>query len=303
MTSTHRRWTLALALTGACASTPPPVAAPVATPTPVVAEAPVVDAGAPVAAPAPVFSVANPLGASGVIMAEQPGGTVTLHPASGPDLTLADGERVTFVDDNASVGGGNASATVEARGVRGAVPNARVVTEARLGRATSGAAVFSAIFSCGDVCHREVWFIGANGQRARVTQDAGANITVMWRPDGAQVAVGSCGLWVIRAADGHVEAMETFTSPAYAPDGALFARGVQQDDGVFELADGTPPRRVFGAPGRVPPSTESAPAEDPAPVVFEQDGAVLRATFLRAPRRQVTMRAGRDGRPARQPAR
>lgn len=300
MTSTPRCCTLALALTGACASTPPPVAAPVAVATPVVAAAPVVDAGAPVAAPAPVFSVATPLGErAGVIMAEQPGGTVTLHPESGPDLVLADGERVAFVDDNAGVGGGDASATVEARGVRGAVPNARVVTEERLGRAASGgAAVFSAIFSCGDLCHREVWFIGATGQRARVTEHAGADITVAWSPDGAQVAVGSFGLWVVRAADGHVESMEAFTAPAYAPDGALFVRGVREDDGVFALVDGTPPRRVFGAPGRVPAATDIALDEDPSPVVFEQDGAVLRATFLRAPRRQVTARARRDGRPA-----
>jgi hypothetical protein len=233
-------------------------------------------------------------------VAEEAGATVALHPETGPDLALADGERVTYVDDTAGIGQHDtqvgATATVEARGVRGTVPNARLVTEERLHRTPGGgAAVFAAIYLCGDFCHAEVWLLGAAGQRARITRDAGPELVVAWRPDGERVAIGSRGLYVVDVASGRVEAPEGLTAPAYAPDGALFARGALEDDAVFALADGAAPRRVFAAPGRPPPPIPDVPTEDPSPVAFEQEGAVLRVTFWRAPRRQVTARVGRDG--------
>ena len=232
-------------------------------------------------------------------MAERAGATVPLHPAEGPDVALRDGEAVVFVDDNFGVGGGDAVATVEARGVRGTVPNARVITEARLSRApVGGAAMFSAVFSCGDFCHGEVWLIGADGARTRVTDQEGPEVVVAWRPDGAVAAVGGWGLHLVRASDGRAEAMPTFTSPAFASDGALFVRGADADDAVFALVEGAAPRRVFAAPGRPPPETPDEPRQTPPPVVFEREGSVLRATFLRG-RRWVTARhpRGAPGRP------
>jgi hypothetical protein len=298
---TRRPLLLAALLTAACSAATPAVAPREPAPVVVAPDADASATDAPVAdapPPAPVFSLAAPLGEHvGVILAEQPGGTVSLHPESGPDVALSDGERVNFVDDNVGVGGGDATAVVEARGVRGNVPNARVVTEARLQRATTGGAmVFSAVFSCGDFCHGEVWLLHAEGQRTRITQNAGPSVVTAWRPDGARAAAGSGGLWVVTAADGHVETMGDYTAPAYAPDGALFVRGAGADDAVFALTDGAPPRRVFAPAGRVPRANPEVPREDPAPVAFEQEGAVLRATFTRAGNRTVTARAGRDGR-------
>lgn len=285
----------------ACSSaTPATVREPVPAPAPVVDAAPAaVDAAASVPTPAAVFAIPARLPEHGaVVLAEQPGGTVTLHPATGADITLADGESVTLVDESSGVGQGDATATIEARGVRGQVPNARIVDESRIARSPDGhVAIFSAIVTCGDFCHSEVWWLGPAGARSRVTTDGTVDRTVSWRPDGTVAAVGSGALYMVRASDGHTETDTHFTAPAYAPDGALFVRGAEADDAVFALADGAPPRRVFAAPGRVPPTTEAHPATEPTPVVFEDEGRVLRATFDRGAR-QVTARAGRDGRPA-----
>lgn len=292
------RWLVGCLLATACASAPPTTRQPVTVAPPAADAAPVTDAAAD-AAPAVVFSIAEALPAGrGIILAERPGGTVTLHPEQGADLTLAEGEAVTYVDENAGVGLGDATAVVEARGVRGAVPNARVVTEARLRRSPDGrAAVFSAIATCGDLCHVEVWLLGAGGARTRVTSEAGPDAVVAWSPDGARVAVGSGGLQIVTVADGHVTEVASFTAPAWASDGTLFARGSVTDDAVFIVADGAPPRRLFGAPGRPPAPTAGEAAPDPTPVAIERDGRVLRAEFRRGPR-TVTVRAGRDGRPA-----
>lgn len=290
---------LLLGLTAACASTPRATA----TPTPTPADAPpAADAATPADAPpaAPVFSVTEPLPEGrGVIFAERPGATVTLHPAQGPDLALADGEAVTFVDENVSVGAGDSTAVVEARGVRGAVPNARVVTEARLQRGPDRRiAVFSAVASCGDACHGEVWLLGPTAGRAQITTDAGPSVVAAWSPDGSRVAIGGNGLHVVTVADGRAGSIPDVTAPAWAPDGVLFARGAGDDDAIFEVALDAAPRRVYAPPGRRPPPAEGVNEPDPAPAVLEQGGRVLRATFRRAPR-DVTARVNRDGTGAR----
>jgi|GEM_PF-2486488 len=298
MRPTLPRWLLGCVLATACAGAAPTTRQPPTTAPPTADAAPAPDAAA-TAPPAPVFSVAEVLPEGrGLIFAERPGAAVTLHPAQGPDIALADGEAVTFFDDSTGVGQGDSTAVVEARGVRGAVPNARVVTEARLRRSPDGrAAVFSAIATCGDLCHVEVWLLGPEGARSRITADAGPDVVVAWSPDSARVAVGSGGLHVVTVADGRVADVADVTAPAWAPDGALFARGAGADDGVFAVTDGAPPRRLFGAPGRPPAPAEGEATPDPTPVTIERDGRVLRAEFRRGAR-TVTVRAGRDGRPA-----
>lgn len=254
--------------------------------------------------PPPTFSIAERLPDDrAVVFAEHPGETVTLHPAQGADVTLRDGEVVTFIEDNAQVGGGDATATIEAHGVRGTAPNARILNEARLTRSPDGRrAVFYAIATCGDLCHAEVWLLGVSGERTRVTSDAGPGVVTSWRPDNTRVAIGSGQLFVVNAADGHVTAVEGVTAPVYASDGALFARGATlTDDAVYELTDGAPPRRIFGAPGRPPAPAEGSAREDPTPAALEQDGRVLRAFFTRGSR-EVMARASRDGRPATGPS-
>lgn len=292
----------------ACSHTPPsavrePTARPIAT---VSADASVADASIADAAPAPPsFSIAETLPADrAVVFTERPGETLTLHPEQGADVTLRDGEVVTFVDDVSGVGGGDATSIIEAHGVRGAVPNARVITEARLSRSPDHSrAVFTAIASCGDLCHEELWLFTASGERVRLSDNVGVDVVVAWRPDSARVAVGDGSVTVVNVADGHSSTVESVTSPAYAPDGALFARGyAPTDDAVYEVTDGAAPRRVFGSAGRPPARRDEEPREMPRPVEFEQDGRVLVAQFQRGAR-YVTARATRDGRPATAPRR
>lgn len=285
---------LLLGLTAACASTPRATATP--TPTPAPADAATAADAPPPMSPAPAFSVAEPLDAAqGVILAERPGATVTLHPAQGPDLALADGERVTFIDDQVGVGQGDATATVEARGVRGVVPNARVVLEERLSRGPDRrVAVFSAVATCGDVCHTEVWLLGPEVGRAQITSDASPDVVVAWSPDGSRVATGGGSLHVTTTRDGRAGSIPDVTSPAWAPNGTLFARGANDDDAIFEVSLDAPPRRLYAPPGRRPPPPDGAADSDPAPVHFEQNGRVLRAVFLR-PGRVLTARVNADG--------
>lgn len=297
--STLLRCLFAAALAGACTSAPRPSPVPL----------PVADASSPAdvsptdAPDARVEAEPFSIGAripegQGVIFGERAGAAVTLHPAQGPDLTLADGERVTFVDEHVGVGAGDSHAVVEARGVRGAVPNARVVTEGRLHRGPDGrAAVFTAVATCGDLCHAEVWLLGGGDARTQVTADAGPEVVVAWSPDGARLALGTGALHLVTLADGRDARVDDVTAPAFAPDGALFARGARGDDAVFALSDGAPPRRVYAPPGRPPPPAEGEAALDPTPVTFERDGSVLRADFRRGAR-YVTARFGRDGRGA-----
>ncbi len=292
----------------ACSHTPPsavrePTARSIAT---VSADASVADASVADAAPAPPsFSIAETLPADrAVVFTERPGETLTLHPEQGADVTLRDGEVVTFVDEVSGVGGGDATSVIEAHGVRGTVPNARVITEARLSRSPDRQrAAFAAIASCGDLCHEELWLFTASGERVRISENVGVDVVVAWRPDSARLAVGDGSLTVVSVADGHGTTIENFTSPAYAPDGALFARGsTTSDDAVYEVTDGAAPRRVFGSAGRPPARPVDDPREMPRAVEFEQEGRVLRAYFRRGPTREVMARATREGRPATGPS-
>ncbi len=291
---------IVLGATLACASTPRTVAptAPADAPADAAVAAAADAPPAPPVPPAPSFSVSETIAEGrGVILAERPGDTVSLRPVAGPELRLADGEAVTFVEERAAVGAGEATAVVEARGVRGSVPNARVVTEARLRRGPDRrVAVFSAVASCGDRCHAEVWLFGPAAGRAQITSDAGPEPVVAWSPDGSRVAIGSGSLHVVTAVDGRAGNVPDVTAPAWAPDGALFARGAGDDDAIFEVAIDAPPRRVYGPPGRRPPPL--AGERGPEAVAFEAGGQVLRAVFRRAPR-EVTARVRRDGTGAR----
>jgi hypothetical protein len=291
---------LVLGLTVACASTPP---APVPPTVPLPATIHHADAtsttDASTTPAAPTFSIAEPLATDhGVIFAAVAGEAVVLHPAQGADVALTDGERVVFVDENVGVGGGDSTAVVEARGVRGTIPNARVITEARLQRSSDNRlAIFTAIASCGDFCHGEVWQVSPVGARTRITDNAGPDVHIAWSPDHTRVAIGAGGLYVVTLQNGHTEEITSVTSPSWAPDNALFARGVDADDAVFAVTPGTAPVRVFAPPGRPPRPGEGMARPDPSPVVFEQEGAILRAEFHRGAR-TITVRSMRDGRPA-----
>jgi hypothetical protein len=180
------------------------------------------------------------------------------------------------------------------------------LTEERLRRAPDGRwAVFSELVSCRDDCRAEIWLLGRDGSRRRIAADASPAIDVAWRPDGAAVAIGSTALYVVALPDGRTVVADRLTSPAYARDGTLFARGlyrVPYSDGVYVWTEQAP-QLLF-----VPPASRRAvELEDgagyPAAVRFEDDDRVVSTTFTRAGW-PVTIRVDRRGRVLRgQPAR
>lgn len=215
----------------------------------------------------------------GRLFADKPGGTVTVTVGS-KKLTLLDGEKVKFVEEQAAAGSGaDAVAVIIARGQKGKVPNAQVITEARLHRATDhSSAIFHAISSCGDVCHGKVWLFRSGNQRQRLTEDAGPEVTVARSADGRQIAVGATALYLISTVDWKIEKHTLYTAPAYAPDGALVVRG--PDDQISELK-GKTFRILNTGPAQVP-REEGDYGREPSPVTFAPDGKTFEALFVRS---------------------
>jgi hypothetical protein len=246
--------------------------------------------------------VSGPLSAGvGVIFAADPTASVTLTPEQRgvAPIALRDGERVRYLEVDAMMGVEHGTALIEARGVRGRVANGAVITEERLRRSPDGRwAVFSAIESCGDFCHSGLRLLSLAQRRDLCDAPlcAGPDPIVAWSADGRSLVVDSHGVRVIALGALAVRAVSSVGSPVFSPAGRLFVRGVTEDDGVFEVTDAPEPRRVFGASGRAAVSTADSEVAPPTQVVFEGDGAVLCAGFLRG--RQVRYaRASLDGRP------
>jgi hypothetical protein len=235
----------------------------------------------------------------GVIFSADANATITLtpeRPGAAP-IELRDGERVRYVDDDAQMGNSEGTALIEARGVQGRVPNGAVITEGRLRRSPDGRwAIFSTIESCGDYCHAGLVLLSAGARRdlCEHEQCAGPEIGVAWSADGQRLAIGSEQLVIVSLATQSIRRIEQRSSPAFSRDGRLFVRGITEDDGVFEVTDAAD-RRVFGARGSARVSTVDVPIGPPAPVVFEQNGAVLCATFVRRAETR-TARATLEGR-------
>ncbi len=125
-----------------------------------------------------------------------------------------------------------------------------------------------------------MWLLGGSDARTQVTADAGPEVVVAWSPDGARLALGTGALHLVTLADGRDARVDDVTAPAFAPDGALFARGARGDDAVFALSDGAAAPRL--RPARPPAApAEGEAALDPMPVTFERDGSVLRADLRR----------------------
>jgi len=219
-----------------------------------------------------------PLGKQeGRIFADKPGGTVAVD-VGGKPLMILDGEKVTFVKEQAGVGAGDAVATIVARGQKGTVANARLLTEGRLHRAPDNAyAIFHAISSCGDLCHADVWLISSGGRRQRLTDNAGPFVVVVRSPDGKQLAVGATALYLISLPDLKIETHTLYTAPAYAPDGALIVRG--PDDQVSEWK-GKSFQVLNTGPAQVP-REEGDYGSEPDPVTFSPDGKSFDALFVR----------------------
>lgn len=245
----------------------------------------IVDAAA-VSATLPLF--AGPIAADdGIVFAPTPGGAVTLRVIGEGQstLTLRDGERVRFIEEDSGIGAGSANATVTVRGVRGEVPNAVLIRENRVRRSRDGRWVFfGAIRSCGDFCHSDLWLFGADGTRLNLCADdapacGGAEHDVAWSPDGRTLAVSSAGLYVVElASQPRARAVAMVGSPVFSSSGRLFARQIVEGDAVVEVRSEGEPRVVLRVAG-FRQSAEEGPA--PEPPVFESDGATLCAAFSR----------------------
>jgi hypothetical protein len=148
----------------------------------------------------------------------------------------------------------------------------RVLIDDALTRSTDGKyAVFAPVVACGDFCHTVLWFIGADGRRAKLG-DGGVDINVSWSPDGKTAAVSSGSLWLVTLADFTVKSVEGYTSPAYGPDGTLYVRN--PDGSAFTLGEGKP-KRVWKAPKLSDEDREMNAPDDPEPVTFKNGKPVL----------------------------
>jgi hypothetical protein len=244
-------------------------------------------------------AIPNLASGEGIVFSPKPGGTVKMK-AGHRTIALHDGDRVTFVDDSSAAGSEErAEAEIEAGGVKGHIPNARVITEERIARSPDGTrAVFSAIHFCGDVCHGEVWLIEP-GRRTRLSDDAGPHVVTAWSRDGSSVAVGAMGLYLMSFPDGKLTKLSNYTAPAWAPDGALVVRGLGGEvrvrggsDDVFERR-GDKFRRLVRSPPDVP-LEDGDYGMEPMPVTFADDAATFTVTFSRGPG-LITWKARRDG--------
>ena len=201
----------------------------------------------------------------GVILAEQPGGSVE---------GIADGTLVDIgeVSESSMGSEGDSMAEVSAGGKTAKVPMIRLMREQSIQRSPDGKfAVLSQIESCGDLCHTMHFLVAADGRRVRLG-DGVVDVVVAWKKDGSELAVGSGHLWIVTLADLSVRKVETYTAPIYGPDGTLYAR--DHDGSAFIVAGSGAPKRVWQAPPREPSEVEldEYGADDPDPVRFDDKG-------------------------------
>lgn len=206
----------------------------------------------------------------GIVFAETKGGSAELTAADGSKTKLADGARVKVTRHGEADMGDQEPITheVEVDGKKGTLPAARVVTESGLKRSPDGKfAVFVADEQCGDLCHTKLFILTADGTRKELG-DGVVDVAVAWHEDGAQAAVGSASLWLVTLPSLEVNAIESYTSPSYAPDGTLYVR--DHGGSAFILANGTA-KLAWKAPEKKADPDDYG-AEQPPPIEFDAAG-------------------------------
>ena len=197
------------------------------------------------------------------------------------DAKWKDGDKIIYIADDAEIGTGKDAVATIAKtkgGATASVPNTSVLTEERLKRSPDGNwAVFSALRACADFCYADVWLVGSK-TRLKITGEAGPDVTVAFSADGKQAAIGGRALHLVDLATSRAAEHSTVTSPSYASDGTLWARGIANDDAAYTLVDGTW-KRVVRLAGKSPTPEPGADPGDPTPVRFE--GEVLVVEFDR----------------------
>lgn len=209
------------------------------------------------------MSLQTATGNYGILLAETPGGTVTLTLDGGKTEELPD---LTIVTITKEVG---ALWRVDVGGKQGAVEVEWIVGHENIERSPKGDfAVVTPIMECEDMCLRAVWLVHGSVKRWRALEFAHTPAAA-WHPNGSNVAIsGSDRLLLIALPSGEVISETSgYVGPAYAPDGTLYVR----DDkyGVFTFADGEATKVGKGKKAKV---LEGEYPVDPKPVVFGPDG-------------------------------
>jgi len=204
---------------------------------------------------------------SGVVLADAPGGTVTLTVDGGGEVQLPDGTIVTHSEwPGEAPDSRDELVHVSHAGKQGTIASRFLFTE--IVRSPGGDfAMVTAEVGCGDYCHLAVMLIHGMAERWKLFE--AVRPFPAWRPDGKAVAIGGDGeLVIVELPSGAVIAKsDKFMSPAYAADGTLYVRN--GDYAVFTF-DGTKGKRV--AKGKAPELMEGEMDPGPVPVEFGKDG-------------------------------
>ncbi|MDQ3296924.1 MAG: hypothetical protein M3619_10080 [Myxococcota bacterium] len=225
------------------------------------------------AAPAPPAANAELLPAKladkqGVVFAEKQGDQVTAT-VKGQTVLIPDGTKVEIAaEKDVGVGGGDeASVTVKFGSQEVELKADRVLVEGALKRsADSKHAVFTIVTGCGDVCHTAIYLLSVDGKRTKLGE-GGPDTTVAWTAD--KVAVGNGDLYIATLANHEVKSLPEYTSPAYSPEGVLYARN---HDGAAFKVEGDKPTQVWKPKQKRKIADDGEGdmmQEDPAPVRFE----------------------------------
>ena len=271
-------WPVAIVAAGACKSEarqapPPPAAKDAALPRPAADRDP--------DDPGPVAVAGLPAldGGHGFVLAPVPGGTVTLAADGGGATALADGAVATQLEmpeGDPRDRGDDAVVYVEAAGTRGMLPARHFVTVDLIDPAPrAGWAVVRPQTACtADDCFEAVWLVHALAARWQLAP-ATVHTAVAWHPDGSALALSSdAGLAVVDLPAGTVRRRDpTLFSPAFAPDGTIYARSM--DWHVWRVAPSPGAKPALVARGKDPfgAGPPGAPVIPPPPVDVGADGA------------------------------
>lgn len=209
------------------------------------------------------MSLQTATGRYGILLAETPGGKVTLTLDGGKTEELADLTIVKVMGDAAG------PMRVDVGGKQGTVKTDRIVYDDDIQRSPKGDfAVVTPLIECEDVCTKAVWLVHGSVKRWRAL-DSAVSPAAAWHPQGTNVAIGGSGqLVVLELPSGEVlNETNGYMGPAYSPDGTLYVR--DDNFGVFTFADG---KATKVGKGKKPKRIEGEFAVDPKPVTFGPDG-------------------------------
>jgi hypothetical protein len=224
-------------------------------------------------------------GPRGFLIGDTPGAQVTVHGDGGEQVAQADGAVVTQLempDHDARDPGDDSMTYVElSTGTRGMVATRSFVTVDLIDPAPqavlAGWAVLRPQRACTEVdCFGDVWLVRGMAARWKLAERT-AHVATAWRAAGDAMASSTdAGLAIVKLPDGTViQRDKKLYSPAFAPDGTLYARAI--DWSVWKLVDPLVPCKAtlvarLGDPFGPPEPGVTAQPIQPPPVEFAADG-------------------------------